>query len=180
MSAGLLITKALLSGGLIVAIGEIAKRNNTAASIVHSLPLVSLLTLIWLVVVTRSLRTTRRALVNWTAGITMVWMLAMTLGLPLADQARSYRGVAQEMAPRIPVGYQCALARDVGDAQRALLYQYAALRFVRSEHPGASRCRVLLVQAHPARIPPAEAGWSEIWRGSRPGDKSELLLLYRR
>ena len=30
------------------AIGEIAKRNNTAASIVHSLPLVSLLTLIWL------------------------------------------------------------------------------------------------------------------------------------
>lgn len=43
-----LITKALLSGGLIVAISELAKRNNTAASIVHSLPLLSLLALIWL------------------------------------------------------------------------------------------------------------------------------------
>ena len=53
MSAALLIAKALLSGGLIVAIGEIAKRNNTAASIVHSLPLVSLLTLIWLYAGTR-------------------------------------------------------------------------------------------------------------------------------
>lgn len=53
MSVGLLIAKALLSGALIVAIGEIAKRNNTAASIVHSLPLVSLLTLIWLYAGTR-------------------------------------------------------------------------------------------------------------------------------
>lgn len=53
MNVTLLIAKALLSGGLIVAIGEIAKRNNTAASIVHSLPLVSLLTLIWLYAGTR-------------------------------------------------------------------------------------------------------------------------------
>lgn len=44
----LLATKALLSGVIIVAVSELAKRNNTAASIVHSLPLVSLLALIWL------------------------------------------------------------------------------------------------------------------------------------
>ena len=43
-----LILRALLSGALVVGIGELAKRNNTAASIVHSLPLVSLLALIWL------------------------------------------------------------------------------------------------------------------------------------
>jgi hypothetical protein len=42
------IVKAALSGAMIVAISEIAKRNNTVASIVHSLPLVSLLALIWL------------------------------------------------------------------------------------------------------------------------------------
>ncbi len=47
MSA-LLIVRALLSGALVVGIGELARRNNTAASIVHSLPLVSLLALIWL------------------------------------------------------------------------------------------------------------------------------------
>lgn len=50
MSALFLITKAVMSGGIIVAVSELAKRNNTAASIVHSLPLVSLLALVWLYV----------------------------------------------------------------------------------------------------------------------------------
>lgn len=48
MSALFLTIKAVLSGGIIVAVSELAKRNNTAASIVHSLPLVSLLALVWL------------------------------------------------------------------------------------------------------------------------------------
>ena len=48
-----LILKGLISGGVIVAISELAKRNNTAASIVHSLPLVSLLALIWIYFETR-------------------------------------------------------------------------------------------------------------------------------
>jgi len=43
-----LITKALLSGIIIVAVSEIAKRNNAIASIVHSLPLTSLLAFIWI------------------------------------------------------------------------------------------------------------------------------------
>jgi hypothetical protein len=53
MNTALLITKAILSGGVIVAVTELAKRNNTTASIVHSLPLVSLLALIWLFAETR-------------------------------------------------------------------------------------------------------------------------------
>jgi uncharacterized membrane protein (GlpM family) len=48
-----LVIKALLSGALVVGIGEIAKRNNTLAAIVHSLPLISLLALIWLYTGTR-------------------------------------------------------------------------------------------------------------------------------
>ncbi|HWB03379.1 MAG TPA: DUF3147 family protein [Verrucomicrobiales bacterium] len=43
-----LLTKALLSGAVVVAASELAKRNNTAASIIHSLPLVSLMTFLWL------------------------------------------------------------------------------------------------------------------------------------
>lgn len=53
MTALFLTIKAALSGGIIVAVSELAKRNNTAASIVHSLPLVSLLALIWLYTGTR-------------------------------------------------------------------------------------------------------------------------------
>jgi hypothetical protein len=53
MSAGLLLTKAFLSGAIVVAVSEIAKRDNFVAAIVHSLPLVSLLALIWLFAETR-------------------------------------------------------------------------------------------------------------------------------
>ena len=44
----LLILKGLLSGAVIVTVSELAKKNNTAASIIHSLPLTSLLAFIWL------------------------------------------------------------------------------------------------------------------------------------
>ena len=43
-----LVIRALLSGALIVTISELAKRNNFAAAIVHSLPLLSITALIWL------------------------------------------------------------------------------------------------------------------------------------
>ncbi|MDZ4288021.1 MAG: DUF3147 family protein [Prosthecobacter sp.] len=43
-----LIIKALLSGLIITVVSELAKRNNTAASVVHSLPLMSLLAFVWL------------------------------------------------------------------------------------------------------------------------------------
>ena len=44
----------------------------------------------------------------------------------------------------------------------------------------ATRCDVLLVQATPQRLPLAEREWAEIWRGSRPGDRHELFILYQR
>jgi 4-amino-4-deoxy-L-arabinose transferase-like glycosyltransferase len=142
--------------------------------------LAALLTLIWLVVVARSLRSPRRALVNWAAGITMVWMLMMTLGLPLVDQARSYRDVSARIVTELPPGFSCIARRNVGDAQRALLDYFANIRTVRDDLPVAARCKALLVQAAPQRIPQIGPEWTEGWRGSRPGDRNELFLLYRR
>ena len=43
-----LIVKALLSGIVIATVSELAKKNNLLASIVHSLPLMSLLAFLWL------------------------------------------------------------------------------------------------------------------------------------
>ena len=145
-----------------------------------SFALAALLTLVWLAVVARSLRSTRRAIVNWTAGITMVWMLVMTLGVPLVDQARSYRAVAARIKEALPAGTPCIARRNVGDAQRALLDYFAGLKTVREEFPLARRCRALLVQASPSRLPLPEAEWRETWRGSRPGDRHELFILFER
>jgi len=142
--------------------------------------LAALLTLVWLVVEARSLRSTRRAVVNWTAGITMVWMLVMTLGVPLVDQARSYRAVSARMVKAVPGDFRCIARHNVGDAQRALLDYFINLRSIRDDNPASARCRVLLVQASPLRAPTVDPAWSEIWRGSRPGDRNELFILYRR
>lgn len=142
--------------------------------------LAALLTLIWLAVVARSLRSTRRALVNWAAGITMVWMLAMTLGLPLIDQARSYRAVASRIVGTLPPDFRCIARKNLGDAQRALLDYFAGITTIHAEYPAAARCNALLLQASSSIIPAPEPGWVELWRGSRPGDRTELFILYRR
>jgi len=141
--------------------------------------LAMLLTLIWIVIVARSLRSSRRAIVNWTAGIAMIWMLTMTLGVPLVDQARSYRAVSARLVQNLD-GSRCVVRHNVGDAQRALLDYFQGLRTVPADSPDASRCDALLVQAAPGRPPNVEPGWHEVWRGSRPGDRNELFILYRR
>jgi 4-amino-4-deoxy-L-arabinose transferase-like glycosyltransferase len=142
--------------------------------------LAALLTLIWLVVVARSLRSTRRALVNWASGIAMVWMLAMMLGLPLVDQAKSYRAVASRLVENLPRDFHCVARGNVGDAQRALLDYFVNLDTIPAGSPAAARCRALLVQASPLHVLAAPPGWTETWRGSRPGDRNELFLLYQR
>ncbi|HUL56607.1 MAG TPA: glycosyltransferase family 39 protein [Usitatibacter sp.] len=142
--------------------------------------LASLLTMIWIVVVARSLRSNSRAIVNWTSGITMVWMLMMTLGLQLVDQARSYRGLAARLVAQIPAATNCIVRRNLGDPQRALLDYYARIRTVSEEDPASGACDTMLVQATPARIVQAGSGWTEFWRGSRPGDRTEVFILYRR
>lgn len=43
-----LLLKGVISGAVIVAVSELAKRSNWLASIVHSLPLTSLLAFIWI------------------------------------------------------------------------------------------------------------------------------------
>jgi 4-amino-4-deoxy-L-arabinose transferase-like glycosyltransferase len=148
-----------------------------------SCALATLLTLIWIVVVARSLRSTRRAIVNWAAGITMSWMLMMTLGLPLVEQARSYRDVAARIVrelPQDPRDRNCVARLNVGDAQRALLAYFANITTDALEQPASRTCNSLLVQASPLKVPRVGPEWEESWRGSRPGDRHELFILYRR
>jgi hypothetical protein len=133
-----------------------------------------------IVVVARSLRSTRRAIVNWAAGITMSWMLMMTLGLPLVEQARSYRDLSARVVRELPQQFQCIARQGMGDAQRALLYYFANITTTPVEAPASVLCEALIVQATPLKIPPVNPEWQEAWRGSRPGDRHELFIVYRR
>ena len=88
MSAIFLATKAVLSGGIIVAVSELAKRNNTAASIIHSLPLVSLLALVWLYTGTRDMALVARHMSG------TFWFVLPSLPMFLAVPWMLRRGVA--------------------------------------------------------------------------------------
>lgn len=142
-----------------------------------------LLTLLWLLPLRQSFRSGRRAVFHWAAGITLVWGLAATLWLPWIDAGKRYTTVIAKLQRQLPKETRCIASRNLGEAQRGLLYYHAGIVTQRLEvHPdAASECDWLLTQVNPRRNHArAERGWVKVWQGGRPGDKSEAFVLYRR
>jgi 4-amino-4-deoxy-L-arabinose transferase-like glycosyltransferase len=142
------------------------------------------LTIIWLMVVWRTRQSNRRAIVNWTAGITMFWLLAMALWLPYIDHGRSYRSVFTELKSAIPANNLCLASKDLGDSQRALLSYYGVEVTAPLYQPLPANigddCALLLVQASPKKPTTLAGNWKKIWEGSRPGERNERFWLYQR
>ncbi len=140
----------------------------------------ALLTLLWLVLVRPARRSNRRAVLNWAAGMTLLWALYSTIWLPYLDSRRSYRTVAQAIAAHLPA-QGCVASRNLGESQRALFQYFAGLVTVREEVTPRHDCPALLVQY--GRIdgaPPVLEGWSVAWQGQRRGDDTERFVLYTR
>lgn len=136
------------------------------------------LTLLWIALVRPARRSNRRALLNWAAGVTLVWCLYSTIWLPYLDSRRSYRHLAESVKAHLPA-QGCIASRNLGDPQRALFYYFAGLVTVREEIDPAPDCRALLVQYGPQPGPPLPiAGWHVEWSGSRRGDATERYVLY--
>jgi 4-amino-4-deoxy-L-arabinose transferase-like glycosyltransferase len=139
-----------------------------------------LLTLLWLALVRPARRSNRRAILNWAAGMTLLWALYSTIWLPYLDSRRSYRIVAETMRSHLPV-QGCVASRNLGDAQRALFRYFAGLVTVREENTPRHKCRTLLVQyGRLASDPAPPAGWEATWSGRRRGDDTERYVLYVR
>ncbi|MGH8756934.1 MAG: ArnT family glycosyltransferase, partial [Burkholderiales bacterium] len=81
-------------------------------------------TLGWFALISRIGRSNRRAIINWAGGMTMVWMLAMTLWLPWLDESKNYRWMISSLQQSLPSQYQCISSRYLGDTQRAMLEYY--------------------------------------------------------
>jgi hypothetical protein len=139
------------------------------------------LTLVWAYAVARAHRSNRRAIVNWAAGVTLIWMLVHMLALPAVNHVQSYRTTATQIAAQLPATRTCIAAVNLGDAQRAMLDYFAELRFVPKESPASLACEWLLTQGGKEMPPKVDASWQMVWEGSRPADNAEQLLrLYRR
>jgi 4-amino-4-deoxy-L-arabinose transferase-like glycosyltransferase len=138
------------------------------------------LTLLWLALVRPARRSNRRAVLNWAAGMTLLWALYSTIWLPYLDSRRSYRGVAESMRAVLP-REGCVASRNLGDAQRALFQYFAKLVTIRAENAPIDRCKALLVQYGRSGPEPAVPdGWQIAWTGHRRGDDTERYVLYLR
>jgi 4-amino-4-deoxy-L-arabinose transferase-like glycosyltransferase len=139
-----------------------------------------LLTVLWVVVVRPARRSNRRAVLNWAAGMTLIWGLSSTIWLPYVDARRTYQAIGRSIGHQRQAT-ECIARRDVGLAQRALFYHFAGVVTVPEPAPDAARCPLLLVQY--GRLPdgtPALPGYAIAWEGSRRGDRSERHVLYRK
>ena len=135
-----------------------------------------LATALWLVLVWRVGRSMRRAIINWAAGVTLIWLLAMTLWLPWLDSGKSYRSMVVSLKHALPAQRGCLASLNVGDMQLAMLQYFGGI--VTRRH-GA--CDLLLVQSWKASGPMEnDAAWKKIWEGGRPSDKDERFRLYQR
>jgi len=135
-------------------------------------------TLLWIVLVWRVGRSVRRSLINWAAGVTLLWILTMTLWLPWLDTGKSYRHMVDDLKANLPQKYNCIADVHIGDNQRAMLQYFGDI----NPRPKATRvCDLLLVQGNRIAKPiEDEIGWEKIWEGGRKGDQNERFRLYKR
>ncbi|HEY1458985.1 MAG TPA: glycosyltransferase family 39 protein [Casimicrobiaceae bacterium] len=138
------------------------------------------LSLLWVVLVRPARRSNRRAVLNWAAGMTLVWGLYMTIWLPYLDSRRSYRPVVESLAPELPAG-GCVASHNLGEPQRALFEYFIGLVTVRDEIEPGHACQSLLMQVgRDDSDTPPDSAWVPVWEGRRRGDSTERYLLFRR
>lgn len=123
-----------------------------------------------------------RSLVLPAGGLTLCWLLLLTLLLPVLDYARSLRPLVGRIALHIPPN-ACVAAKDVPRAKLAAMEFHGGWRMV-AVAPGLAPagCDHLVVETR-ARVPDAalaQPGWTLIARERRPTEREEQIAVYRR
>ncbi len=137
-----------------------------------SLVLALIVTVCWIALVrwrlSRHPKVLWRSVVLSSAGTTLMWVLLMTLWLPLVNFSRTYRDVATQIATHLPSDYSCISPVRLGDAQIASFAYFGNMHFA-FEDPD---CDVLLRQDTQDYNPPLR---SAPIRGSSSG-KGDVRL----
>ncbi|HEX4584617.1 MAG TPA: hypothetical protein VH183_07290 [Burkholderiaceae bacterium] len=115
------------------------------------------------------------------AGMTSLWLIAVTLFLPAANYNRSYRVLAEQVGRRVPA-HECVVAAGMSPAMRAVVAFYGHVRFAPDGAAGA--CRLALQpqyrrsSATPLPVDP-DGPWELLWEGQRPVRSDETWRLWR-
>ena len=119
-----------------------------------------------------------RSVVLSGAGTTLMWVLLMTLWLPIVNYGRTYSDVAQQIASHLPKDYECISPVRLGDAQIATFAYFGDMHF---EFSGD--CDVILRQDRSDFGEPSAMSqyvWRLVWEGRRVADRDERFRLYER
>ncbi len=148
-----------------------------------------LLSVAWIIILTRSERSPYRGVFYWACGATLVWGLVMTLWLSWIDYGKSYQPVAHSLSEAVrkavPSGNYCIQSSNLGESQRAALDYHAGIITLRMElnadpASNALRCALLLVQARPNDDDRQwSSQWRRVWEGNRPRDHERYRLYVR-
>ena len=120
-----------------------------------------------------------KSLVLPASGVALCWLLVMTLMLPVLDYARSLRPLVDRVALHVPAG-SCIATPNIQRSLQAALEYFGRYEVDGLGTAGDTRCDYLL-QIEPRKgkqRPPA--GWSAVARASRPTDRTEWTVIYRR
>lgn len=134
-------------------------------------------TVLWLLLVWRVGRSIRRSVINWAAGITLLWVLLMTLWLPWLDFNKSYRTMVTSLAAALPQQHGCIASRYLGDGQKAMLHYFGNIL---TRPGGELKCDLLLTEGNLSRSDQLQGGWKIVWTGGRRGQKGDRFYLYQR
>ena len=112
------------------------------------------------------------------SGVSLCWLLVMTLLLPPLDHARSYRSLVARIAQQIPRD-TCIAAPGLPRAQVVALEYLGGFRVDAVTPAAASRCTFLMLIE--TRQPAAAApGWELVARERRNTNEEEVTAVYRR
>ncbi|MEO8523255.1 MAG: hypothetical protein ABI460_00915 [Caldimonas sp.] len=117
-----------------------------------------------------------KSLVLPAGGVSLCWMLVMTLLLPPLDNARGYRSMTQRIARQVPAG-ACIAAPGMARAQVVALEYLGGWRVDAVTSSGATSCGYLML----ARTQKADAStWQFVSRERRNRNDDDVIDIYRR
>ncbi len=109
-------------------------------------------------------------------GVSVCWLLVMTLLLPPLDNARSYRGMMERIAREVPAG-SCVLAPGMPRAQVVALEYFGGYRVDATGSGADSACDfLLLTQGQKAPAAP----WQFVAREARNRRRDDATDIFRR
>jgi hypothetical protein len=119
-----------------------------------------------------------KSLVLPAGGVSLCWLLLMTLWLEPLDYARSPRALVLRLSALLPQA-ACIAAPGMAPAGVAALEVFGGWSVDAREEAARGRCNIL-VRSTRSTVPDTPVGWELVGREQRPTDREDQTLVYRR